>query len=264
MIANYHTHTYRCGHSGDYKDEDFVLAAIQSGFKILGFSDHTPWPYASSSRRPSVRMDMEELTDYITSVRSLQKKYKAKIKIYLGLECEYYPDYLAWLKETANRVDYLILASHWSQSDEYRGVYYGRATQAEDVDEYFRHTIAGMETGLFAYVAHPDLVLSDYNTFDKHCIDGSYALCRKAKELNLPLEYNLLGIEKIANGRPKGLGFPYPAFWEIAKECGCTAIIGNDAHHPHQLLDLDTIAKAEAYLENLGIPVAQVLPGLGY
>ena len=46
MIANYHTHTYRCGHSGNYADEEFVLHAIDAGLKVLGFSDHTPWPYA--------------------------------------------------------------------------------------------------------------------------------------------------------------------------------------------------------------------------
>ena len=26
-------------------DEDYVLSAIKGGYRILGFSDHTPWKY---------------------------------------------------------------------------------------------------------------------------------------------------------------------------------------------------------------------------
>ena len=44
MKTNYHTHTTRCMHAtGD--DEDYVLSAIKGGYRILGFSDHTPWKY---------------------------------------------------------------------------------------------------------------------------------------------------------------------------------------------------------------------------
>lgn len=44
MIANYHTHTWRCGHAfGD--EREYVENAIVGGLKILGFSDHTPMPY---------------------------------------------------------------------------------------------------------------------------------------------------------------------------------------------------------------------------
>ena len=44
---NYHTHTTRCYHASG-KDEEYVKAAIKAGIKELGFSDHTPWHYASS------------------------------------------------------------------------------------------------------------------------------------------------------------------------------------------------------------------------
>ena len=33
---NYHTHTYRCGHAIG-TDEEYVLAAIEKGFKENGF-----------------------------------------------------------------------------------------------------------------------------------------------------------------------------------------------------------------------------------
>ncbi len=262
MIANYHTHTYRCGHSGGYEDEEFVRSAVQGGLKVLGFSDHTPWPYAGGFRHPSVRMDVEALPDYIASIRALQERYREQIKIYVGLECEYFPAYLPWLEQVKPQLDYLILGNHWGLSDEHGELYYSRATEPQDVDDYFRYTLQGMETGLFAYVAHPDHVFSDYPVFDSHCRDGSYALCARAKELGLPLEYNLVGFEKRALGKQKGIGFPNRDFWEIARETGCTAVIGCDAHRPDQLTDRETQARGEDFLRRLGIPVLETLPGL--
>ena len=44
MLANYHTHTVRCKHAVG-SEREYIEAAIANGFKILGFSDHTPWPY---------------------------------------------------------------------------------------------------------------------------------------------------------------------------------------------------------------------------
>lgn len=44
-------------------------------------------------------MTPEELPDYVESLRSLQEKYKDRISLKIGLECEYFPDYLHWLKE---------------------------------------------------------------------------------------------------------------------------------------------------------------------
>lgn len=262
MIANYHTHTFRCGHSGDYQDEEFVLRAVGSGLRVLGFSDHTPWPYPGDFRRPNVRMDITELPGYLASVRGLREKYRDRLQIYAGLECEYFPAYISWLREIRGQLDYLILGNHWGLSDEHGERYFSLATQPQEVDSYFRCTIQGMETGLFTYVAHPDHVFANYAAFDSCCVDGSYALCRRARALELPLEYNLLGHEKRASGKLSGLGFPCPAFWEIAAEVGCTAIIGCDAHHPRQLEDLRAGEEGERYLSGLGIQVLETLPGL--
>lgn len=39
-------------------------------------------------------MTPEELPEYVESLRSLQKKYKDQISIKIGLECEYFPEYI--------------------------------------------------------------------------------------------------------------------------------------------------------------------------
>ena len=86
---NYHTHTYRCGHANG-TDEDYVQAAIKAGYKILGFSDHGPYKHIPS---PGLRMDWEQLDDYIESLTALKEKYKDQIEIHIGLETEYYSEY---------------------------------------------------------------------------------------------------------------------------------------------------------------------------
>lgn len=255
MVTNYHTHTFRCGHAGKFCDEEYVLAAIACGMDVLGFSDHIPWPYVSEFRQPRVRMDVEALPDYIASVLELREKYKDQIRILVGLECEYFPPYLSWLKEQKEALDYLILGNHWSPCNENEEPYFGRAADPELVKQYFHYTTEGMESGLFACVAHPDLVFMNYPEFDQSCIEESYAFCRRAKELDIPLEYNLQGIRHKESGKSAGLGYPYPGFWEIAKEMGCKAIIGHDAHNPKHLRDTAYLEKGKEYLGNLGIQV---------
>ena len=89
MKANYHTHTMRCKHAMG-KDEDYIRAAIAAGYDQIGFSDHTPWPYASGFVS-GVRMDPSELEEYVRSLRALGEKYKDQIRVLVGLECEYFP-----------------------------------------------------------------------------------------------------------------------------------------------------------------------------
>ena len=74
MIANYHTHTARCHHAGG-TEEEYVQCAIQSGLKILGFSDHTPYWFAGEYYS-HMRMYRHQLEEYVQVVRALQEKYK--------------------------------------------------------------------------------------------------------------------------------------------------------------------------------------------
>ena len=182
MIANYHTHTFRCGHAGDYADEEYVIAAIENGFQIMGFTDHTPWPYDTGFQEPRVRMHQDKLPEYIGSVRALQEKYKDQIHIYLGMECEYFPKYIPWLQEQKKKMDYLILGNHYRLNNEDGGIYFGRSSKPQDVIDYVTFTVEGMKTGMFSYLAHPDIVFRSYPSFDETSREWSYILCQNAKE----------------------------------------------------------------------------------
>ena len=91
MIANYHTHTPRCGHAVGTEVE-YAQAAVDAGIEILGFSDHTPY-WFSGDYYSHMRMYPHELEGYCEAVRKVQKQYADKLQIHLGLEVEYYPAY---------------------------------------------------------------------------------------------------------------------------------------------------------------------------
>ena len=88
MLANYHSHTPRCNHATG-SEKEYIESAIANGFKILGFSDHTPQPYPSSFKS-NIRMGMEELENYVDTLVNLREEYKDDITIYIGFEVEYF------------------------------------------------------------------------------------------------------------------------------------------------------------------------------
>ena len=252
-MKNYHAHTERCGHAWG-TDDEFVQAAIDAGYDTLGFSEHAPWPFKDGyweiDSRQRITMDM--LDTYISDMQALKEKYKDRIDIKIGLECEYFPQYFDWLRSIKDRFDYLLLGVHCSDQDEHLTHYYARSTQPQQVEEYLCCALGGMETGLFAYLAHPELCLADYPVYDEVAKHMVHSICRKAKELDMPLEYNLYGIDKQGRGRQKGLRYPCELFWEAAAEYGCTAIIGVDAHRPIHF-ERQRYLNARDYLNALGL-----------
>lgn len=235
MKANYHTHTSRCGHA-EGTDEEYVLAALAQGYDLLGFSDHMPWPYESGFTNPHVRMSVEQLDDYVQSVQALREKYSGQIRILTGFECEYFPqymDYLAQVKEE-KKLDYLILGNHYHLSDE-TGMYFGSAREARHLNAYVESTVKGIQTGMFAYLAHPDLFMRAYGRFDDNCRAVARDLAQACKENNLPMEYNIH--DRFIEYYTKRTSYPHPEFFEIAGSYGVDVIIGVDAHEPLELSD---------------------------
>ena len=253
MKANYHTHTRRCMHAIG-SDEDYVISAIKGGFDILGFSDHTPWKYETDFKA-NMRMPLSQFQDYYQSIAALREKYKDQIQIKIGLECEYYPMYMDWLENFVKdqQIDYIIFGNHYQQTDEIHR-YYGRICKDEKtMRAYVDDAIAGMETGFYSYLAHPELFMRCYPKFDDTCVLASKKICEAAKRLHIPLEYNLAGLAY--NEEMHTEEYPHHGFWEIAAECGCDAIIGVDAHDNLDLENTHRWDYAHRYLKGLGIHV---------
>ena len=247
--SNFHTHTYRCMHASG-TDEQMVQAAIKEGFRVLGFSDHSPWKYGSDFVA-RMRMTTGQFAEYATSVRTLQEKYKDKVEILLGLEAEYFPDYMDWFVDflIKEKVDYVILGQHYHGSDEY-GVYFGRADRSL-FETYIDDCIRGLETGIYSYLAHPDLPLRGMD-WDEGMRPGFERLCKYCADHDIPLEYNVLGMQV---GRKMGHeGYPSDRFWKIAEKYRCQAIIGMDAHRTRDL-DRRLYDRARKRLERYDVQI---------
>ena len=246
MIANYHSHTSRCGHA-EGTEREYVEDALKAGLKILGFSDHTPYDFFDSTpRNRPMRMMPEELPDYADTVRALAETYRGRIKIKLGVEAEYYPRYFSRLLELlrANGVQYMILGQHFL-GNEIDDAYSGRPTfDRKLLERYVAQTAEALDTGLFTYFAHPDLIryVGSGKIYDREM----RRLCRKAKETGTPLEVNLLGVRENRH-------YPNEHFWRIAAEEENDVILGCDAHRPADLADQKSEAWARAFAERLGL-----------
>ncbi len=240
MIANYHTHTWRCRHAWD-TEREYVERAIEGGIKILGFSDHTPYRHLDSPDN-TVRMEMREFEGYVDMILKLRDEYAADIQIYLGAEVEYYPDYFEDLMRffEGYPVEYMILGQHFLYN-EVHARYSGTKTfKPEHLIQYVNQSIEAMDTGRFLYMAHPDLLnyIGDDGTYNREY----KRLCEAAKERKLPLEINLLGLRGHR-------WYPDERFWKLAGEVGNDVILGCDAHRAIDVWDPVTEKCAEEMVQ---------------
>lgn len=254
-MKNYHTHTSRCMHANG-QDEDYVLAAIQGGFKVLGFSDHTPWKY-DSDFVAHMRMPLSQFEEYYRSVLYLKEKYKDKIDIKVGLECEYYPQYMDWLKEFAKKytLDYLIFGNHYADTDE-NHLYYGSCTRDDEMlEKYVKTTIEGLKTGMYCYLAHPDLYMRSGRKWDEKSEWAAHQICSFCKEHDIIIEYNLAGLRSSISREV--MEYPHDEFWKIASMYHNKTIIGVDAHSPKNLSDSSLYNLAKLKLSELEVELVE-------
>lgn len=248
MIANYHTHTARCRHAVG-EEEEYVQQAIARGVQVLGFSDHTPY-FFEGGYYSNFRMRPEELQGYIDRVEALRQAYAGRIELHLGLEVEYYPGPFPKLLRALQGlpIEYFVLGQHYL-GDEQGQPYSGAATDDPEIlKRYCDQVTAGMETGRYSFLAHPDLI---------HFVGGQAVyeremrrLCRAANRCGLPLEINFLGL---AEGR----NYPDERFWPIAAAEGCAVVFGCDAHAPGQLADPATERRALDLVARYGLKLQQ-------
>lgn len=233
-MKNYHTHTYLCHHA-EGTVTDYALAAQAAGLSVIGMTDHTPLP---DNRWAHVRMAMEELDIYEAQIEEARAEVR-DISILKGMECDWSPEYRNFFQEELlerREYDYLIGAIHWYR---YRGewLYLSRIEDARHLKAYSELLIAAMESGLFAFIAHPDAFGSGYTRRDENSRACSRDILDAAAELDIPLEINGYGFRK---SEKRGLSadrriYPLNEFWELAAEYPVRAICNSDAHKPEDV-----------------------------
>ena len=158
MIANYHTHTWRCRHA-DGTEREYVERAIEGGLKILGFSDHSPYPFPDGYDS-GMRMRLDQVEGYVDTVLALKKEYDKDIEIHLGLETEYFPRFWEQLIDFLSDYpfEYFVLGQHSLGNEIEKILYSGHGTtDGSYLKQYVDQCLAGIDTGKYLYLAHPEL-----------------------------------------------------------------------------------------------------------
>ena len=104
--------------------------------------------------------------------------------------------------------------------------------------------IAGMRSGAFTYVAHPDMFLYTGDAADYE--REMRRICVASRETGIPLEINFLGLRDHRS-------YPNEAFWKIAGEERSPVTFGHDAHRAIDAYDPDSICKAHSRVSKDGL-----------
>ena len=235
MKYNFHTHTSRCGHATGSMRE-YVEAAIKVGITRMGFSEHPPFLLHPDT---SWRCPPHLVEEYMAEARALREEYKDKLELHIGFEMEYYPGYFEEMLSYVRGLgaEYLILGEHYLSADEnlYAWRHHADDQEEEKLKCYVSCLTAGMYSGVFTYMAHPDLFgfVGEESVYRREM--GK--LCRASRETGIPLEINFLGIREKRN-------YPNPLFWELAGEEGSPVVFGFDAHNVAGAADLASLPRA--------------------
>lgn len=120
--------------------------------------------------------------------------------------------------------EYLILGQHFLEEDLPGAFHSTKGTDSEALlEQYVRTVVSAMNTGVFTYVAHPDIFYftGENTVYQKHMRN----ICIASREKDIPLEINFLGIREKRK-------YPFELFWEFAGEEGSPVTFGFDAHQP--------------------------------
>ena len=256
LQCNLHSHTYRCKHAtGDVID--YVRAAEKAGARVYGVSDHAPMP---DGRHSGVRMAMSELDGYQQAVQDVRAAFRG-LRIFLALECEDFPEYRGFYREEIlgrRGFDYLIGAAHYTPFEgEWQNSYQG-LDRSDRLRAYSDHLCTMMETGLYTFIAHPDIFGCSNDLWTENLTACSRDILAAAESSGVPLEVNGGGFRKSPARTPLGTRPQYPwlPFWELAADYDISVVCNSDAHRPEDALA--NLADTLAVVQQCGLQLADL------
>lgn len=201
MIANYHTHTRWCRHATG-EIEDYIREAVRKGLRAVAITEHVPHSQNFDPRR----MQWEEFSAYNAELDRLIEQYRGQIHVIKGFECEYYPFALENYKMFRDQYGYkLLILGHHTNKDRTADNF---APKGEaEMQQYADEVIEGLRTGLFTFLAHPDVPFCGYTGSAEFALEQMGRIFAVCEELGIPVEINANGVPgRPCLSRPPGLG----------------------------------------------------------
>jgi len=236
-FSDFHLHSALS--DGVDEPEEIIKRAIEKGMPRLGFSEHSYAPYYAD-----FSLSEEGQKNYIAYISTLKEKYKDKIKLYCGIEQEYYSF------TSVEGFDYVIGSVHHL---ELGGEYYAMDWKPECIieaaekhfggdvlsvaEEYFRTVSTVYEQTKCDIIGHFDLVCKmneKYFLFDAGSERYKKAWRSAADALlccGKPFEINT---GAIARGN-KTVPYPSPEICRYLAERGAKFVLSSDSHSKENL-----------------------------
>lgn len=253
--------------------EVHVLAAIEQGVKVYGFSSHCPVPF----KNPWSIKD-EKLGDYLAEIEELKTKYRGQIEIYKSLEIDFIPGKMSLESQLVkdSNLDYTLGSVHFagifedgtlweidSTTQKFkRGVeeiFHGNIRQA--VAQYYGAIREMAATACPDVVGHLDkikihnAVAPFFSEAEDWYKNEALKTLEVIKSAGAIVEVNTRGIYK------KLVDEPYPGrmiLKEIQK-MGIPVCLNSDSHHPTEITR--EFGKMAALLKALGFRKMRILYG---
>ncbi|MBN1387969.1 MAG: histidinol-phosphatase [Bacteroidales bacterium] len=225
--TDYHIHT-------NYSDgkgwpEDYIKAAIEKGLSEIGFSDHL----TLTDEQQDWSIKLSRLGEYIDRINKLRETVTG-IKVRLGLEVDYFPDKEEQIYQTISGLplDYVIGSVHYMGEGtvDLGPEYY----EGKDIDRlfelYFNLIAQAASSGLFDFMAHPDLVRI-FRYFPSVNAEPMYRfLAGELSKSDVAFEVNTNGMNK-----PLKDFYPDRRYLHVFMEEGVPVCVNSDAHNPSRL-----------------------------
>jgi len=224
-------HTPLCLHAVG-SPSDYARVAVERGLPEIGFADHNPMPEYFDDWR----MQISDLPAYIESVEQARQDFP-QLPIRLGLEVDFIPGQEKWVERLAGMADwdYFIGSVHyiapgWDVDNPKLISRFNEHPVKEIWAMYWSAYGQCIRSGLFDFVAHPDLV-KKFGHRPEGDLRRYYEPAVEAlMEAKIAYEINTAGLRK-----PAAELYPAQGFVELAHQAGVPLLINSDAHAPEEV-----------------------------
>ncbi|WCJ51448.1 histidinol-phosphatase HisJ [Lentilactobacillus buchneri] len=212
-----HSHTEFCPHGSGDDVELMIQKAIKLGFEEYSITEHAPLPegladkYAGKTTGlTEASMAAADLDAYFQKANQMKAKYADQIKINIGFEVDFLPDFVDWTRDflneygprtTDNILSYFqtVLASVNADLGPYTPNRIGHMTLVKKFQDYFgldrnfsENNLRLVDQILKAVSGqHRELDLNAAGLYKPYCNEQypSYSVIQMAKSLNIPFVY---------------------------------------------------------------------------
>lgn len=232
-MRDFHVHTNFC--DGKNSPEEMITKAIALGIKEIGIVHHS---YTEFDDRYCIKKD--RIDEYINLINELKEKYKKDIKIYCGVEKDFYSDCeLSKFDFSIGSVHYVKKDGVYIEVDESKEIlinainnYYAGDVYAL-IEDYYQNVGNLVEGQIPTIIGHFDLI-SKFNEkgdiFNENDIryENAWkkAVDKIIKKVNV-FEINFGAISRGYRTKP----YPNQKQIEYIKSLGGKFVFGSDAHN---------------------------------